>query len=70
MTCISFYWGHQLGSVYPKVLEEFATRTVAPPFWDGEMPPEMQKYKGRFCFRTPTAKDEGGALAVFQEMAS
>ena len=30
----------------------------------------MQKLKGRFCFRTPTARDEGGALAIFQEMSS
>jgi hypothetical protein len=29
-----------------------------------------RKYKGRFCYRTPTARDEGGAIAIFQEMAS
>ena len=29
-----------------------------------------RKYKGRFCYRTPTCKDEGGAIAIFQEMAS
>ena len=35
-----------------------------------EMPANLHKYKGRFCFRTPTTRDEGGALAVFQEMSS
>jgi hypothetical protein len=35
-----------------------------------EMPASMQVHKGRFCFRTPTARDEGGALAIFQEMSS
>ena len=34
------------------------------------MPAKMHKYKGRFCFRTPTTRDQGGALAVFQEMSS
>ena len=29
-----------------------------------------RKYKGRFCYRTPTARDESGAIAVFQEMSS
>lgn len=29
-----------------------------------------RKHKGRFCYRTPTARDEEGAIAVFQEMAS
>ena len=29
-----------------------------------------RKYKGRFCYRTPTARDECGALAIFQEMSS
>ena len=29
-----------------------------------------RKYKGRSCYRTPTARDEGGAIAIFQEMAS
>ena len=29
-----------------------------------------RKYKGRFCYRTPTARDAEGAIAVFQEMAS
>ena len=29
-----------------------------------------RKYKGRFCYRTPTARDEEGAIAIFQEMAS
>ena len=31
---------------------------------------ERRKYKGRFCYRTPTAKDQDGAIAIFQEMAS
>ena len=30
----------------------------------------MQKWKGRFCYRAPTVRDEGGSLAVFQEMSS
>ena len=34
-----------------------------------EMREELWKLKGRFCFRAPTAKDEGGALAIFQEMS-
>jgi len=29
-----------------------------------------RKHKGRFCYRAPTARDEGGALAIYQEMAS
>ena len=29
-----------------------------------------RKHKGRFCYRAPTARDEGGAIAIFQEMAS
>jgi len=29
-----------------------------------------RKYKGRFCYRAPTARDESGAIAVFQEMSS
>jgi hypothetical protein len=35
-----------------------------------EMGEHLQKWKGRFCFRAPTARDEGGAIAVFQEMSS
>ena len=35
-----------------------------------EMPEAMQKWKGRFCYRAPTVRDEGGALAIFQEMSS
>ena len=31
---------------------------------------ERRKHKGRFCYRTPTARDENGAIAIFQEMAS
>ena len=31
---------------------------------------EHRKYKARFVYRTPTARDEQGALALFQEMAS
>jgi hypothetical protein len=35
-----------------------------------EMGEHLQKWKGRFCFRAPTARDQGGAIAVFQEMSS
>ena len=31
---------------------------------NSEMPLENQKWKGRFCFRTPTCRDEGGAVAL------
>ena len=31
-----------------------------------ELQKAMQQHKGRFCFRTTTARDEGGALAIFQ----
>ena len=39
---------------------------------NSELPPSdpRRKYKGRFCYRTPTARDESGAIAVFQEMSS
>jgi hypothetical protein len=37
---------------------------------NSEMQEALQRWKGRFCFRTPTARDEGGALAIFQEMSS
>ena len=33
---------------------------------NSEMPEDMQKWKGRFCYRAPTVRDEGGALAIFQ----
>ena len=29
-----------------------------------------RKYKGRLCFRAPTTRDERGAYAVFQDLAS
>ena len=35
-----------------------------------ELPEEMWKYKGRWCFRAPTTRDEVGGHAIFQEMAS
>jgi hypothetical protein len=37
---------------------------------NSEMPESQQKWKGRFCYRAPTARDEGGAFAIFQEMSS
>ena len=35
-----------------------------------ELPPSFWKYKGRWCFRAPTTRDESGGYAIFQEMAS
>ena len=37
---------------------------------NSEMPESLQKHKGRFCFRAPTAKDQNGSLAIFQELSS
>ena len=34
------------------------------------MPEDKHKWKGRFCYRAPTVRDEGGALAVFQEISA
>jgi len=31
---------------------------------------KRRKYKGRYCYRTPTARDQDGAIAIFQEMGS
>ena len=35
-----------------------------------ELEPQCQKYKGRICYRGDNAKDEHGALAIYQEMAA
>ena len=35
-----------------------------------EMPSDKWVRKGRFCYRAPTARDEGGVLAIYQEMSS
>ena len=37
-------------------------------FW--EMPEAYRRHKGRICFRGDNAKDEYGALAVYQELAA
>jgi len=37
-------------------------------FW--EMPEAYHKHKGRICFRGDNARDEGGALAVYQELSA
>jgi hypothetical protein len=37
-------------------------------YW--EMGPAYWKHKGRICFRGDNAKDEGGALAVYQELSA
>ena len=35
-----------------------------------ELPRDKWIWKGRFCYRAPTARDESGALAIYQEMSS
>ena len=37
---------------------------------NSEGPADLQKYKGRVCFRGDTVKDQEGMLAIFQELSA